>query len=67
MEPTDEGSPMESGPDTDPEQAIERDTENLEQDLERLGDHIDEAKDHAAERAKEAGDDPQGADSEDDD
>jgi hypothetical protein len=39
----------------DPEQAIERDAENLEQDLDRLGDHIDEAKGRLAERAKEAG------------
>jgi hypothetical protein len=39
---------------SDPEKAIERDTENLEQDLDRLGDHIDEAKSQAAQRAKEA-------------
>jgi len=54
---------------SDPEQALERDTENLEHDIQRLGDHIDEAKDQAADRAKEAdptqGDDPSGAGDED--
>ena len=42
---------------SDPEQAIERDTENLEKDLGKLGSHIDEAKGHAARSAKQAGHD----------
>jgi hypothetical protein len=46
---------MAPDPQSDPEQAIERDTENLEQDLDRLGNRIDEAKGKLAERAKEAG------------
>ena len=46
---------MAPDPQSDPEQAIERDTENLEQDLDRLANRIDEAKGKLAERAKEAG------------
>ena len=41
-------------PSTDPEQALEHETDNLEHDLDRLQDNLDEAKGLAAERAKEA-------------
>lgn len=40
---------------TDPEQAIERDVEELEHRVEQLGDDIDDAKDHLEARAAEAG------------
>jgi hypothetical protein len=41
-------------PSTDPEQAIERDVEDLERDLGKLDDRLGEAKEKAADRAKEA-------------